>query len=107
MSALGTEYKINVHMKPIDRLHMANDNVDFECMLYVVTSKGVTFKKGDEAVKKIDDDNYKIIVSSEQAMKIGRGTVKMRFTAHIEDADFHDLRRTEIVDNICTGVVII
>lgn len=106
MSALGTEYKINVHMKPIDGLHMASDKVDFECILYVATSKGVTFKKGDETVKKIDDDNYKIIVSSEQAMKIGRGSIKMKFTAHIEDADFPDLRRTEIVDNICTGVVI-
>ena len=106
MSALGTEYKINVHMKPIDGLHMASDNVDFECMLYVVASKGVTFKKGDEAVKKIDDDNYKIIVSSEQAMKIGRGAVKMKFTAHIEDSDFPDYKRTEIVDNICTNVTI-
>ncbi|MEE1071130.1 MAG: hypothetical protein U0L26_01865 [Cellulosilyticum sp.] len=106
MSALGTEYKINVHMKPIDGIHMANDNVDFECTLYVNSSRSVTFKKGDEAVKKIDNDNYKIVVSSEQAMKIGRGAVKMKFTAHIEDPDFPDYKRTEIVDNICTGVTI-
>lgn len=106
MSALGTEYKINVHMEPIDGLPMASDKVDFECMLYVVESKGVTFKKGDEAVKKIDDDNYKIIVSSEHAIKIGRGAVKMKFTAHIGDSDFPDYKRTEIVDNICTGIVI-
>ena len=104
MSALGTEYKINVHVEPVDGSTM--DDFDFECMLYIYTNKGVTFKKGDEAVKREDENNYIICVNSQDAVKIGRGTVKMKFTAHIEDADFPDLKRTEIVDNICTGVVI-
>ena len=104
MSALGTEYKINVHVEPVDGSTM--DDFDFECTLYVYSYKKVTFKKGDEAVKREDESNYRICVSSEDAMKLGRGTVKMKFTAHIEDADFPDMRRTEIVDNICTGVVI-
>lgn len=104
MSALGTEYKINVHVEPVDGSTM--DDFDFECTLYVSKNNGVTFKKGNEAVKREDKNNYIICVSSQDAVKIGRGTVKMKFTAHIEDADFPDLRRTEIVDNICTGVVI-
>ena len=104
MSALGTEYKINVHVEPVDGSTM--DDFDFECMLYVRENKGVTFKKGDEAVKREDENNYIICVNSQDAMKIGRGTVKMKFTAHIEDSDFPDMRRTEIVDNICTGVII-
>lgn len=104
MSALGTEYKINVHVEPVDGSTM--DDFDFECILYVRVDRGVTFKKGDEAVKREDENNYIICVNSQDAVKIGRGSVKMKFTAHIEDADFPDLRRTEIVDNICTGVII-
>jgi len=50
MSALGSEYKINVHVEPVDGSTM--DAFDFECMLYVYANKGVTFKKGDEAVKR-------------------------------------------------------
>ena len=104
MSALGTEYKINVHVEPIDGSTM--DDFDFECILYVYSNRGVTFKKGDEAVKRADENNYIICVSSQDAIKIGQGTVKMKFTAHIEDSDFPDYKRTEIVDNICTGVMI-
>lgn len=104
MSALGTEYKINVHVEPVDGSTM--DDFDFECMLYIYTNKGVTFKKGDEAVKREDENNYIICVNSQDAMKIGRGSVKMKFVAHISDSDFPDGFRTEIVDNICTGVVI-
>ena len=39
MSALGTEFKINVHVEPIDGFHMADEKVDFECYLYA--NKGV------------------------------------------------------------------
>lgn len=104
MSALGTEYKINVHVEPVDGSTM--DDFDFECTLYIYTNKSVTFRKGDEAVKRVDENNYLICVNSQDAMKIGRGSIKMKFVAHIPDSDFLDLRRTEIVDNICTGVVI-
>lgn len=104
MSALGTEFKINVNVEPIDGSTM--DDFDFECLLYVYTNKGVTFKKGDEAVKRVDENNYKICVSSTDALKLGRGAVRMKFTAHIKDADFPDNIRTEIEDGICTGVTI-
>ena len=104
MSALGTEYKINVCVEPVDGSTM--DDFDFECTLYVYKNNEVTFKKGDEAVKREDKNNYRICVSSQHAVKIGRGSVKMKFVAHIPDYDFFDGFRTEIVDNICTGVVI-
>lgn len=104
MSALGTEFKINVNVEPMDGFHMAD--YDFECMLYVYTNKGVVYKKGDESMKKTDDDNYRICATSEDSLKLGRGSVKLKFTAHIPDADYPDGYRTEIYDNICTGVVI-
>lgn len=49
MSALGAEFKVNVHVEPIDGFHMAD--YDFECQLYVHTNKAVTFSKGDEMLK--------------------------------------------------------
>lgn len=108
MSALGTEFKINVHMEPIDRFHMADEKVDFDCYLYVYTNKGVLFKKGEQFVIQQDEspDDYRIIVTSDNSIKIGRGSVKLRFTAYIPDADYPDCKRTEIVDGICTGVTI-
>lgn len=47
MSALGAEFKINVHMEPIDGFHMADEKVDFECYLYVNTNKGACSKRGN------------------------------------------------------------
>lgn len=104
MSALGTEFKINVHVEPIDGFHMSD--YEFECMLYVYTNKGVVYKKDHESVKKTDDDNYRICVTSEDSFRLGRGNVKLKFTAHIPDSDYSDGYRTEILDNICTGVPI-
>ena len=39
MSALGTEYKINVHVEPVDGSTM--DDFDFECTLYVYKNNEV------------------------------------------------------------------
>lgn len=104
MSALGAEFKINVHVEPIDGFHMSD--YEFECMLYVYTNKGVVYKKNHESVKKTDDDNYRICVTSEDSFRLGRGNVKLKFTAHIPDSDYSDGYRTEILYNICTGVLI-
>lgn len=105
MSALGSEFKINIHVEPIDGSTM--DKYDFECFLYVYQNKGVTFKKGDTSVKISEGGTDCIIcVSTPDAMKIGRGSVKLKFTAHVDDTDFPDKKRTEIVDGICTGVTI-
>lgn len=102
MSALGTELKINVHVEPMDGLHMAD--YDFECLFYVYTNKYVVVSKA--YMKEVDIDNYLALITSDLANKIGRGAIKMKITAHIPDADFPDGLRTEIVDGICTGVVI-
>lgn len=105
MSALGTEFKINIHVEPIDGFTM--DKCDFECFLYVYRNKGVIFKKGDASVKISEEGTDCIIcVSSSDAIKIGRGSVKLKFTAYVDDTDFPDNKRTEIVDGICTGVTI-
>lgn len=106
MGDLAREFKINVHVEPIDGYHMSD--YDFECYLYVYTNKGVLFKKGEQFVIQQDEspDDYRIIVTSDNSIKIGRGSVKLRFTAYIPDADYPDGKRTEIVDGICTGVTI-
>lgn len=105
MSALGTEFKINVSADPIDGIHMAE--YDFECTLYVYSNKSVTYKKGDEKrIKETDRDNYRIIVPAEDSVKLGKGEVMLKFTAHIPDSDFEDGFRTEVVDRICTGETI-
>ena len=45
MSALGTEFKINAHVEPIDGLSMSKYN--FEYQFYVYSNKVVTIKKED------------------------------------------------------------
>ena len=102
MSALGTELKINVHVKPIDGLHMSD--YDFEVAMYVYTNRKIVITKAD--MKKVDDDNYLVMVDSVNALKLGRGAVNMEFTAHIPDADFNDGLRTE-KSVVCTGVTIV
>lgn len=101
MSVLGTELKINLHVEPINGLHMSD--YDFECRFYVYTNKYVVVSKTD--MKEVDSDNYIALITSELANKIGRGAIKMRITAHIPDSDFPDGMRTEIAE-VCTGVVI-
>ena len=106
MSDSVREFKVNVHVEPIDGYHMFD--YYFECYLYTNTNKGVLFKKGEQFVIQQDEslDDYRIIVTSDNSIKIGRGSVKLKFTAHIPDADYPDGKRTEIVDGICTGVTI-
>lgn len=101
MSAFGTELKINVHVEPIDGLHMSD--YDFECLFYVNINKHVVVSKAD--MKEVDIDNYLALITSDLTNKIGRGAIKMKITAYIPDADFPDGLRTEIAE-VCTGVVI-
>ncbi len=100
------EYKIKVKVRPVDGIPIWNCP-SFTCELYVIRGRSVVFSKEDNAkVKKIDDNTIKIIVNEEDSLKIGYGIVKMKMTADIPDADFDDGKRTEILDNIWTGVVI-
>lgn len=96
MSCLGTEFKINVHVEPIDGLHMSD--YDFTCRFYIYSYVELT---KNEMIK-VDDDNYIACIDSS---KLGVGTIMMRIIAQIPDADFPDGLRTEI-ETISTGLVI-
>lgn len=98
MSSLGTEFKINVHVEPIDGLHMSD--YDFTCRFYIYTNRNVNISKSE--MIRVDDDNYIACIDSS---KLGVGTIMMRITAQIPDADFPDGLRTEI-ETISTGLII-
>ena len=105
MSALGTEFKFGVRVSQIDGVHL--EDCDFEVSVYVYTNKSVLYKKSDDKhVKKMDEDSYKIIVTSDDALKIGRGRVLATLTIHIPDGDFEDGYRTEVYDKLDTQWVI-
>ena len=102
MSALGTEFKLNVHLDPIDGLHMSGYN--FEVALYVYTNRKVVIPKSK--MRKVDDDNYLLVVETADAMRIGRGRINAEITAYIPDNDFSDGLRTEKLV-LCTDVTAI
>ena len=102
MSALGTEFKLNLHLDPIDGLHMSG--YDFECALYVYTNRKVAIPKS--RMKKVDDDNYIVVVNSIDAMRIGKGKINAEITAYIPDSDFDDGIRTEKLI-LCTDMTAI
>lgn len=102
MSALGTEFKLNVHLEPLDGLHMSD--YDFEVALYVYTNRKVVFQKSK--LKKVDDDNYLLMVDTADALRIGRGRINAEITAYIPDSDFSDGLRTEKLV-LCTDVTAI
>lgn len=98
MSNIGTEFKINVHVEPIDGFRMSD--YDFACRFYIYTNRYVELKK-DEMIR-VDDDNYIACIDSGM---LGVGPVRMRITARILDADFPDGLRTE-VETVNTGMII-
>ena len=98
MSSLGTKFKINIHVEPIDGLHM--DDYDFSCRFYVYTNRVVRIEKKD--MIQVDQDNYIACVDSS---KLGIGAVMMRITAFIPDVDFPDRLQTE-VETVSTGITI-
>lgn len=102
MTVLGTELKFNVHLEPIDGFHMAE--YDFEYAFYVFRNRAVLIKKAD--MEKIDDDNYLVKITKEDALKIGKGMIYAEATAYIPDNDFVDGTRTEKLI-LCTEVTII
>lgn len=108
MSALGAEFKINIHCEPIDGFTM--NDFDFECELYALymsPSKKVLFKKSDPVVKVSEDGkNCVLCITSSNSLKLGRGRIMLKFTAHIPDSDFPDGYRTEIEDGIWTTITI-
>ena len=102
MSALGSEFKLNIHVEPLDGFHMSD--YDFECAFYVYTNRKVVIPKS--RMKKVDDDNYLAIIETPDAMRIGRGRINVEITAYIPDGDFSDGLRTEKLV-LCTDVTAI
>ena len=113
MSALGTELSFNnrvgeekvlIHAEPISGLHLSD--YYFEIDFYIYSNRIVTVKKTDEIVIKLDDDNYKVCITSEMARKLGKGAVKFNLVAEIPDADFPDGVKNSIAKDVCTGVTL-
>lgn len=98
MSSLGTEFKINVHVEPIDGLHMSD--YDFTCVFYIYGKGNVSLNKSD--MIRVDEDNYIACIDSG---KLGVGVIMMRITAQIPDADFPNFLRTE-VQTISTDIIV-
>lgn len=89
MSALGTELKINVHVEPIDGLHMSD--YDFECVFFVYKNRPLVVKKNE--MTKVDEDNY---IAKVDSAKVGTGNLMMKFVADIPDSDMNDGLRKEV-----------
>lgn len=102
MVVLGTEIKINIHIEPIDKLHMSG--YDFECAFYAHSNKKVIIPKSK--MKKVDDDNYLAIIETADVLRIGRGRINVEITAYIPDGDFPDGLRTEKLV-LCTDITTI
>lgn len=98
MSKVGTKFKINVHVEPIDGYTM--DDYGFTCLFYIYANRYVEVKKED--MVRLDESNYVACIDSS---KLGVGLVRMRITADIPDADFPDGYRTEVED-VSTGITI-
>ena len=99
MSALGTEFTLNIHLEPIDGYHM--EDYDFECEFFVLASKSVVIKKKD--MQKVDKDNYKAVLEKENALKIGKGQIKAMVTAYIPDTNYSNDVRQEKNLFVCEG----
>lgn len=95
------ELKLIVNVDPIDGFHMAD--YDFEVILYIFKNKPVVFKKNEGLIKKVDEDHYKVICTSELSKQLGKGVVKMCVICYVPDSDFPDGVRTEVIEDICTG----
>lgn len=97
-SVVGTIFKLNINMDPIDGKHM--DDVDWEAKVYVSGSKSLTVKKNEAT--RIDKDNYIISVDSSQ---LGAGKYNLELTVRMDDSEVKGGKRVE-VRSAFTGVTI-
>ena len=102
MSALVSEFKVNVHADPIDGYSMKD--YDFECHFHVYSNRVVVVKKKD--MRMVDKDNYIAILDAEKVKTLGRGAVTMTFVGYVPDADFPDGYRTEVAE-VCDKITVI
>lgn len=93
----GTEIKLNVNIEPITTMsgikqHMSE--YDFDIEVYCNPSKVIRISKNSNLTIPIDDDNYAVLVDTG---KLGIGIIKCKVLAYINDGDFTDGKRTEVV----------
>lgn len=107
---LGTELKINIHIDPIDNVHM--EGYDFDVEFYCSPKKSFQIRKAPGKdwdmrlfYQKVDNsqDDYLCFVDTKE---LGHGKLKCKVTAHIPDEHFSDGIRTEVVE-IDTGIEIV
>jgi hypothetical protein len=98
MSSIGTEYKINVGMRPVGDIHL--ENCDFYAEFYTFPLKKVRIAKVD--MMRVNADNYLAVVDS---AKTGAGELHARVVVYLPDADMPDGKRTEVV-NLDTDIVV-
>lgn len=97
---VGTELKLNLYFEPIGDTKMRD--YDFKVEAYCTTSEeGITLDEND--IKIIDDNNCNVLINTAE---VGIGTLKIKVTADIEDLDFADQKRTEVVC-VNTGIKIV
>lgn len=87
---IGTEFKLNVHMDPVDGKHLGDDDVDFTCSFYA--KEEVILKKSQ--MIEVDENNYVAPLNSEA---LGLGTIGFILEVDIPDDDFPDSLRHEVV----------
>ncbi len=98
----GKDLKVDVHVEPVDGVHMAD--CDFQCEFFVFANRSVYVKKRD--MIQVDEDNYTAILTKEDTRKLGRGLLNMTYHVAIPDEDFEDGFRDD-GDTICTGITIV
>lgn len=96
---LGTELKLKIYVEPIDNITL--DRCDFTVECFCSPKQSITIHKSDAI--RIDKDNYVVLVDTNA---IGVGTLRCKLIAQVPDADFDDLKRTD-VSLINTGINII
>lgn len=98
-SGVGTAFKLNINMEPIDNYHM--EDVEWEAKVFTELGKKSVSITKDNAIK-VNKDNYMIVVDSSV---LGAGNYYITLTAMIPDGDIPSGRRQE-VKTAFTGVTI-
>lgn len=89
-STVGTKFKLNVTMEPVDgKYHLSN--VDWEAEVYTKIGRSQIINKDN--ARRVDDDNYIIVVDSAIG---GAGLYYLTLTAYIPDSDCEGGLRKEV-----------
>ena len=97
----GSDFKLNLNIDKIEGKGM--HDYDFYVELYTSNSKPYILKKED-LISLIDDKGENVILPIESS-KLGTGKLTVRVIVTLDDADFLNDKRTEIIV-INTGIEI-